>query len=57
MPLPLVIRSRVNLRYKLTKTYKHYAVNLHTTGDCVQEDGDCDGSDSEEYCTVMSVTF
>ncbi|KIM50180.1 hypothetical protein SCLCIDRAFT_146158, partial [Scleroderma citrinum Foug A] len=34
----------------LTKAYKCYAVKLHTTENGVREEGDNDGSDSEEYC-------
>ncbi|KAG6326841.1 hypothetical protein ID866_12248 [Astraeus odoratus] len=34
----------------LTKTYKCHAVKLHTTENGVQEDGDVDGFDSEEFC-------
>ena len=34
----------------LTKTYKRHAVKLRTTGNGVREEGDNDGSDSEEYC-------
>ena len=35
----------------LTKTYKHHAVKLRTTGNGVREERDNDGpSDSEEYC-------